>query len=553
MTELGFLKTNKNIQIIPKRSYMRDFLISLSRVAVVLCVLLSNSGLAADRGDFDRIADDASFKTWVEKQKQISNPDVEAVQYFAEQLTWGEAKAINNVGGVAFVEVTSGCPHKCIGCVLRCDLRPGMKRMTWENFQRSIQAISGLQTALNEIAPKQYTLISPQWFGLYYDSDPMNDKLIAANGQRIGPRDLMRFTYEKAHTPVNVLTAGWVPTDSLLEESARTMAMDLKTDKAPYLRALQFEIKPVTKPFLLDVKTIMKEVLAKDPGFMKEFGDDFHKYGLDFAQYSNREEALKTYNRLAKQNFDYVIARSKYFQDRIANLKVLLNATTAADARISVAFYDMDASASQQIPDLLHPFTDDVRLARLINEQYLNGKLDAVQLKSLSWENTTEGKLVQETVRPPQIAVIMKNGSIMLATGNSFTYPMAQSENPHERSMAHQPKLFPDDRPAWQIASDRLDTTGEPYLSEREMESIRTHLQETNSGLPVKSIRLGNKVRYLPLNGKPHVPVVEVQIGKKKKLFEFDAGTLLLEPRGFGINKPRSGILNCLLESLRQR
>ena len=540
---------------------MKGHLASILAIFGLWALALSHGAWAAP-SDFDRIATDPTFQSWVEQEKLNGNPDVGAVEHLAEQLSWGEAKAINSVGGVAYIEVTLGCPHKCIGCLARCDIRPGMKKMSWEQFEQSTKGIAGLQRALDSVTPKQFQLISPKYFGLYFGNDPMNNRLPTSNGQWKGPRELMRYSYEKTGIPTDVLTAGWVPTDPVLETEARQIAEDLAAGTAPYIRTFRIEVKPITKPFLQDVTRIMKNILARDPEFMKAFSDDFSLHGLSFEKYSNRKKALKAYYSLVDKHYNEIITGSKYMQDRIANLKLFLPALKNDKTNAQVIFYGFTHdtfwpsgsggnSAGDIIPEILFPFSDSSKLGRVINKQHLDGQLNLGKAIFGHWRDVTHGKTVQRG-SSPQAAVIKENGSIAIDTLSANRYFMTQAKDPHIRTLAHRPVLFSDGRPAWQFARDRLDTTVEPFLSERELESIKVQIRKAAPELSSRPILLNNQVDYQTVNGKPHVPVVQVQIESETKLFEFSAGTLIPDLSNAGVVAPvkQRGCLTRFLDLL---
>lgn len=470
------------------------------------------------------------------------------MQYLAERLTWGELQTIERHGGVRHFEATTGCGHQCIGCMVRCDIGKKIKRMTWDNFKRSLRALSGLQTAISEISKRKHRLFNEEWLGLYFGSDPMNNSLAdSITGKKVGPVEQMQLVHKETGKASDIWTAGWSPKNAVLEDSARRMVADIMADRAPYVGALQLEIKTHTAEFKREAEKHMTNALRSRAGFMTHFGADFEKFGFQFEKYAKPREAREIYYKLGSLYFDDVIAQSKYIQYRIENLKTLL---PAINKKGGVVFYWVSAAGASAQPEVLKPFMNPDRLYKLINERYLNHGLNRNKVDYIRWNFNTPR--IKEAGKADLLtAVIKQNGSIAIDTQTANRYFMNKSPDPHVRSLAGRPVLFPDDRQSWQIALDRLDTTNDPFLSDTEKASIRERIIQMNPGLQEANVKLGKNVQYITWHEKSDVPVVDVKINGVTQRFNFDGGTLIPATSGLSSIPYRKGCLGQVLRLLK--
>lgn len=483
------------------------------------------SPVKADSPDpYSRISEHPAFQRWFATTK---DPNASYAKDLAVQLTWGEARVIDAFGGVSYFQGTQGCCHHCLGCMVRCDKRNRIIHESWEDFETSVRRLKGLETALKEITGKGYNLIYSEEAAPHRDSDPMNHRFKTKDGETKTIVDMMRLLHEVGGARSYIWTAGWKPQDLVLQRAAEKLAKDISmTGRSDYLKYIQFEIKVMTEGFVGEVERYMRPIVEADPVFMEAYGEDFHKYGFGFSKYKNSADAVRRYNELVLNNYEALVATSKHLQDRIANVKLLLEAINQND-KSSVVFYGFDSPWER--PDRLgavFPFLEDPkRLATHINEKYLEGKLAPDRIITDTWifDLTLDNPIEKAPWATTVTAYV--NGTIRIETDNSKVYHMTESSDPHIRSLAFRPVLFEDNRPAWEAAKDHLDETQENALSERERASIGDRIKTEYPFQRDALVVVDRDVQYMELDGRT-TPVVSVIIANKKYLFDFKTGTI---------------------------
>ena len=469
------------------------------------------------------IGKDPAFQEWIKKAPKIN---VKQVQFVANNLTLGEVEQISKHNGIAHIEVNSGCFHKCIGCLLRCDIKAGMKRMSWENFKKSIEGLEGLQQALDEIYPNKYILVSKTWLSHYLGSDPMNNRVVSADHTVKNTVDLMKLNHKLTSHQIDIWTAGWSPYDKVLQDAAIGMVGEIKADKASYISSLDLEIKAFTKHFQVEVEKEMSKIMLANSEFIEKFEQEFRKYGFNFLKYSEPNEVLRLYFDLVNDNYTEVIASSKYMQDRIKNLKLFLHSINTSD-KVRLVFYKATSGKTNSLPNSLRPFMNAKKLTTHIDDHYLNKKLNWSKVRFDLWSfDETDGKLVTEAEYPTSV-VLKYDGSISLNTKNHRTFFMTQSDNKFIRSLAYKPIFFKTNQPLWKRASAHLDITGEPYISKNEALSIKLKIKRDNKIHPNNKIIVNDKVYFPDFNGKKDVPFVRISIDKKEYLVELRYGRMV--------------------------